>query len=149
MCSTKEHLKKLINLRLVKSSTDMSLPIPTIAKQPKTMSQDQKTHKEKISQKTLIEMVILTALTKDAYRATELLEILKETGIEIPIGTLYPFMGELMREKSVFRGIEEFDYGCTHMYHISDAGKKRLSLLANQWRDFNDRFKKLRSSPKS
>ncbi|MDE2041226.1 MAG: helix-turn-helix transcriptional regulator [Patescibacteria group bacterium] len=73
------------------------------------------------------------------------MDILKKLGITVPRGTMYPLMGTLKRKMLVTRHIEEMDFGHPWMYHVTDAGRQRLSELYNEWTKLNSRLIQLRS----
>lgn len=100
----------------------------------------------KFSSKTILEMAVLTVLSKDGFRATEILSISKNAGLDIKLGTLYPLLAELTRANFISRHIEELDFGYPTLYNITAKGQNRLAHLNSMWNKLNNSLTSLQKN---
>lgn len=86
--------------------------------------------------KGVLEMCVLSLISKRDHYAYEIVQTLEET-IEISEGTIYPLMRRLQTEKFVSTYLVESLSGPSRKYYkIEEKGKLELEVMKNEWRSF-------------
>jgi PadR family transcriptional regulator PadR len=92
----------------------------------------------KISSKTILEYLLLALIKAQPDPTKQIADRLEELEFIIPMGTLYPILSELHKQKLLNHGYEEMDKGSPRKtYSITDKGEDRLLTLGREWNNLN------------
>ncbi|MFA8298846.1 MAG: PadR family transcriptional regulator [Hyphomicrobiales bacterium] len=84
--------------------------------------------------KGVLELIILGALSQKKFYPPELAQYLRDLGLEISEGTLYPLLTRLKNDKHLMYQWKESLIGPPRKYYsITDRGRRLLEELKIQW----------------
>lgn len=93
--------------------------------------------------KGVLELCVLSLLTKKDYYGYELVEKISRT-ISISEGTIYPLLRRLQKEGYLRTYLKESKEGPSRKYYqLTKKGKEREKQLKTEWKSFADKIKKL------
>ena len=88
--------------------------------------------------KGLLEFCILLVLSKGEAYPSDIIAALKNSGLDMPEGTLYPLLTRLKNEELLQYRWEESTMGPPRKYFsISDKGREFLAVLSASWDEIN------------
>ena len=94
--------------------------------------------------KGILELLILTVLSKKECYGYEIISIITDSGLEISEGSLYSILSKLIDEKLVFTRLEESNQGGARKYYKLNAdGLQKLDKLSSDWKVISDTIFKL------
>lgn len=95
--------------------------------------------------KGLLEFCILLVLSKGEAYPSDIIAALKEAGLDMPEGTLYPILTRLKNEELLQYRWEESTMGPPRKYFsISEKGKEFLHVLDSSWDEITSGVEKLK-----
>ena len=95
--------------------------------------------------KGLLEYCILSILDKQEAYASSIIDALKEAGLIVVEGTLYPLLIRLKNQGSLTYRWEESPQGPPRKYYgISEDGRTLLSVMDASWSDLVETIKTLK-----
>lgn len=96
-----------------------------------------KSHVSSQFKKGILELCILTLLTRKDYYGYELVEAISEK-VEIAEGTVYPILRRLTQEKYFETYLKESNEGPPRKYYrLTKSGREAQADLYSQWKEFN------------
>ncbi len=94
--------------------------------------------------KGLLELVVLTIISKTRVYAADILEKLSRTEFATQEGTLYPLLSRLRREGAVDYEWVESEAGPPRKYYrLTDKGSQQLASLNQYWKNLDLTIKRL------
>lgn len=95
--------------------------------------------------KGMLEYCILSILDKQEAYASSIIDALKEAGLIVVEGTLYPLLIRLKNQGSLTYRWEESPQGPPRKYYgISEDGRALLSVMDASWNDLVETIKTLK-----
>ena len=95
--------------------------------------------------KGMLEYCILSILDKQEAYASSIIDTLKEAGLIVVEGTLYPLLIRLKNQGSLTYRWEESPQGPPRKYYgISEDGRALLSAMDASWNDLVETIKTLK-----
>ncbi len=95
--------------------------------------------------KGMLEYCILSILDKQEAYASSIIDALKEAGLIVVEGTLYPLLIRLKNQGSLTYRWEESPQGPPRKYYgISEDGRALLSVMDASWSDLVETIKTLK-----
>lgn len=95
-------------------------------------------HKTKQLRKGILELAILTILSRNEGYGYNIVETLKEGDIQIAEGTVYPILSRLKNEGAISYRWEESVKGPPRKYYfLTDQGTELLRVLKAEWLQLN------------
>lgn len=95
--------------------------------------------------KGMLEYCILSILDKQEAYASSIIDALKEAGLIVVEGTLYPLLIRLKNQGSLTYRWEESPQGPPRKYYgISEDGRTLLSVMDASWSDLVETIKTLK-----
>ncbi|GEM_PF-3135313 len=89
----------------------------------------------KFTNKTLLELIILTMVSVRQYSANEILSKLSSIDFIVPKGSLHPLLAKLKRQNLIASQFEEMDIGPSQKsFYLTENGQRRLKELKTNWR---------------
>jgi len=96
--------------------------------------------------KGLLEFCILLVLAKGEAYPSDIIAALKNSGLDMPEGTLYPLLTRLKNEELLQYRWEESTMGPPRKYFsISDKGREFLAVLSSSWDEINSAVDELKN----
>lgn len=96
--------------------------------------------------KGLLEFCILLVLNGGEAYPSDIIASLKNAGLDMPEGTLYPLLTRLKNEELLLYRWEESTMGPPRKYFsITDKGRAFLSQLSGSWDEINQALDKLKN----
>ena len=96
--------------------------------------------------KGLLEFCILLVLSKGEAYPSDIIAALKNSGLDMPEGTLYPLLTRLKNEELLQYRWEESTMGPPRKYFsISDKGREFLEVLSISWDEINSAVDQLKN----
>ena len=93
--------------------------------------------------KGVLELCVLSLLTKKDYYGYELVEKISRT-ISISEGTIYPLLRRLQKEGYLKTYFQESKEGPSRKYYqLTKKGREKEKELREEWKSFADKIKKL------
>jgi PadR family transcriptional regulator PadR len=93
--------------------------------------------------KGVLELCVLSLLTKKDYYGYELVEKISRT-ISISEGTIYPLLRRLQNEGYLTTYFQESKEGPSRKYYqLTKKGKEQEYRLKSEWKSFAEKVKKL------
>ena len=93
--------------------------------------------------KGVLELSVLSLLTKKDYYGYELVEKISKT-ISISEGTIYPLLRRLQKEGYLKTYFQESKEGPSRKYYqLTSKGKEQEKKLKSEWLSFDGKIKKL------
>ena len=97
--------------------------------------------------KGFLEYCILSLLEKEDSYPTQLIQGLKEAGMTVVEGTLYPLLIRLKNQGLLTYRWEESPQGPPRKYYtLTDKGQEQLALLDQAWNDLKKSVEAVRNS---
>ncbi|MBU1107124.1 MAG: PadR family transcriptional regulator [Candidatus Riflebacteria bacterium] len=94
--------------------------------------------KTKQLRKGILELAILTILSKGEGYGYNIVETIKQGGIQIAEGTVYPILSRLKNEGAISYRWEESVKGPPRKYYfLTDQGAELLKVLKSEWLQLN------------
>ena len=94
--------------------------------------------------KGVLELCILSIVSKEDAYASDLIEKLKEAKLIVVEGTLYPLLTRLKNEGLLSYRWEESTQGPPRKYYkITESGQKALDEMAQDWREMVEAVERL------
>ncbi len=95
-------------------------------------------HLIKFTLTSLIEFMILKMIKNHPYSAQEVRDKLKEVGMKVPLGTIYPIFKKIRTKGLISSGLEEFDNGTFQKTCcLTEKGHLHLTELLREWKHLN------------
>ncbi len=89
----------------------------------------------KFSQKTILEYIILSLISRRSHSTKELFEKFEQHNLKVPPGSLYPILAQLKQQNKATAGFEEMDDGpAQKCFSLTEKGQNRLNELQASWR---------------
>lgn len=96
--------------------------------------------------KGILELLVLTVLSQQECYGYEIISLIKENGLEISEGALYPILAKLVSENLVYTHLEESPQGGARKYYkLNDAGIKKLAILTGDWNALSETLHNLKA----
>lgn len=100
--------------------------------------------------KGILEFAILLVISRGEVYASDILTQLKDAGLLIVEGTLYPLLSRLRRDGYLEYRWEESQAGPPRKYYqLTESGKESLSSLEKAWKEISRSIAALQTSSKS
>lgn len=97
--------------------------------------------------KGLLEFCILLVLSRGEAYPSDIIAALKNSGLDMPEGTLYPLLTRLKNDEMLGYRWEESTMGPPRKYFsISDKGREFLSVLSASWDEINAAVQQLKNA---
>lgn len=97
--------------------------------------------------KGLLEFCILLVLSKGEAYPSDIIASLKNSGLDMPEGTLYPLLTRLKNEELLQYRWEESTMGPPRKYFsISEKGSEFLNILSASWDEINTAVQQLKQA---
>lgn len=94
--------------------------------------------------KGVLEMCILLVLDQGEAYPSDIIDRMKQSGLEVPEGTVYPILTRLKNEGYLNYRWEESPKGPPRKYYErTDSGKAFVNELSNAWNTLSDSIQKL------
>ncbi len=92
--------------------------------------------------KGILEYCILSIISKGEVYPGDIIEQLKESGMPVLEGTIYPLLTRLKNAKYLdYRWVESQSGPPRKYFLINDEGAKFLKVLENTWQEINESVK--------
>lgn len=96
--------------------------------------------------KGLLEFCILLVLSRGEAYPSDIIASLKNSGLDMPEGTLYPLLTRLKNDDLLQYRWEESSMGPPRKYFsISEKGREFLSVLSASWEEINQAVRQLKT----
>lgn len=90
----------------------------------------------KFTNKTFLELIVLTMISVRQYSANEILSKLGSIDFVVPKGSLHPLLAKLKLQNLVTTQFEEMDIGpAQKCFYLTENGQRRLKELKIEWRN--------------
>jgi len=97
--------------------------------------------------KGILELCILSILSKDSKYSSEILQTLKNSKLIVVEGTIYPLLTRLKNSTLLEYNWEESKNGPPRKYYtITEEGKSFLKNLNHSWLELSDAVTKIRNT---
>jgi len=92
----------------------------------------------KLTSGGFLEFFVLKLLSERSHSPQEIHDHLKDAGLRIPMGSIYPLLHRFRVRGYVERGYEESETGSAlRTYDLSSKGERRFADLRDDWKRLN------------